>query len=168
MIPQTNSVFSAHQSSNTYRSNVLELRGRSQPARIVLFEQNSEWYESAKSRLEELVDSLPRGWDGYDGRSVSFSNAIFALSMLNSICRPNTPSPQIVPGSDGDLQVEWHTQEVDIELAVRGPYIVNAWRSVVGANPEGESLDLSQDFTKVAEWVAAISEPQLVANAAAA
>ena len=138
------------------------------PQRFILSEYSGEWRESVRQRLEELVDRLPFGWDGYSGRPVAFLNASFALSMLSSICRPNTPAPQIVPGATGDLQIEWHTKEVDIEIAVRGPYDVRAWRLVVGANPDGESLDLSRDFTDVANWVAAISEPPGVANATAA
>lgn len=137
-------------------------------ARVVISKHDSEWYEVVQSRLEELVDDLRPGWDGYNGRPVSFLNASFALSMLSSICRPDTPAPQIVPGSDGDLQIEWHTDEVDIELAVRGPYVVNAWRWVVGDDPDGESLELSQDFTEVANWVSEILEHQVAADTAAA
>jgi hypothetical protein len=88
--------------------------------------------------------------------------------MLGSICRPNTPAPQIVPGSSGDLQIEWHTQAVDIEILVRAPYDVHAWRLVVGADADGESLGLSRDFTELAKWVAEISEPPIAASAAAA
>lgn len=149
-------------------ANVVEFRSHSQrtllPPRIV----PPEWQQSVTKRLEELVDRLPYGWDGYDGRPVGFLNAYFALSMLNSICRPDTPPPQIVPGSAGDLQIEWHTASVDIELAVRGPYIVHAWRWKVGDDPDGESLNLSRDFTEVSKWVAAISETPVVADTAAA
>ena len=172
MNTQTSSVFSDSQTASYSGANVVELRSYSQraplPPRVVLSEQDSEWQDSVKQRLEELVDRLPHGWDGYDGRPVGFLNANFALSMLSSICRPSTPAPQIVPGSDGDLQIEWHTQYVDIELAVRGPYDVFAWRCMVDADPDGESLILSRDFTDVAKWIAAISEPPVVANATAA
>ena len=163
---QANSAFGGRPTTQSSRGNVTELRSQFQ--RVLLSEPDNLWYESAKNRLEELVVRLPRGWDGYDGRPVDFSNAIFALSMLSSICRPSTPAPQIVPGSAGDLQIEWHTEEVDIELSVRGPYVVHAWRYVVGSDPDGEPLDLSRDFTEVATWVAAISEPQVVADSAAA
>ena len=172
MNTQTSSVFSDNQTAWYPGANVVELRSHFQrtafPPRVVLSGHESEWQDLVKQRLEELVDRLPFGWDGYDGRPVGFLNANFALSMLSSICRPSTPAPQIVPGSAGDLQIEWHTEGVDIELAVLGPFDVRAWRHVVGADPEGESMDLEGDFTDVAKWVAAISESPVVADTAAA
>ena len=61
-----------------------------------------------------------------------------------------------------------HTELVDIELAVRGPYEVHAWRWSLDADPEGQSLELTRDFTEVSKWVAAISETSVVADPAAA
>lgn len=168
MIAQISSVSDESRPVRTTQGGITDFRNVNPRARIVVSKHESEWSEAVQNRLEELVDGLRPGWDGYSGRPVGYLNASFALSMLSSICRPDTPAPQIVPGSDGDLQIEWHTNAVDIELAVRGPYIVSAWRWVVGSDPEGESLELSQDFTDVANWVAEISERQIVANAAAA
>lgn len=168
MIARASSVSDELQPVRTTEDRIVDFRRANSRTRSIVENYDSEWLETVQNRLEELVDGLRPGWDGYYGRPVGFLNASFALSMLSSICRPDTPSPQIVPGSDGDLQIEWHTIKVDIELEVRGPYIVNAWRWVVGSDPEGESLDLSQDFTEVAKWVAEISEQKIVANTAAA
>jgi hypothetical protein len=162
------SVFSGKPSGASSVSNITDLRNRYQEPRSIVFERESSWLDCVKKRLEELVDHLPFNWDGYNGKPVSFLNATFALSMLNSICRPNTPPPQIVPGSNGDLQIEWHTLNSDIEILIRGPYSVSAWLCNVGENQNDITLELSRDFTEVARWVEAMSEQQSVANAAAA
>ena len=61
-----------------------------------------------KKRFEEIMWLKP-GWDGYKGVPVSSENAYFSLNLLRSICKINTPIPQIIPGANGDLQIEWHT-----------------------------------------------------------
>ncbi len=116
-------------------------------------------------RLEDLI-RLERGWDGYAGSPVSFFNATFALSMLKSICDSQTPAPQIVPGSSGDLQVEWHTLRGDVELHVRTPNDVQAWR--VTSSGVEEELSLANDFSEVVVWLKELVEPLIAVKAAAA
>ena len=98
---------------------------------------------------------------------MSFQNANFALRMLEAICGVETRTPQIVPGSAGDLQIEWHTLEGDLEIHVLGPNNVHAWRAMIDGNPEGEELLLKNDFAVVAQWVKEITEPPIAARAAA-
>jgi hypothetical protein len=125
------------------------------------------WRSAIVERLDELCQ-LPVGWDGYHAGPVTFTNASFALSMLESTCGVDAPAPQIVPGADGDLQVEWHAPRGDIELHVRGPFNVHAWRMRHGANDGGEEMTLSNDFTAVANWVKELAEPLIAPGTAAA
>lgn len=143
-------------------SNIVELRNAS--ARLIVNEPAYGWRDNVKARLNELV-RLPAGWDGYRAHPVSFVNANFALRMLEAICGAHAPSPQVVPGSDGDLQIEWHTLFGDLEIHVLAPNHVHAWRSRGGVS---EELQLTTDFTIVAKWVLELSEPTLAAGASAA
>lgn len=133
--------------------------------RLTISEVEGQWQAPVKGRLEELV-RLQEGWDGYMGFPVSFGNAMFAFRMLESICRPDTAAPQIVPGPSGDLQMEWHTQYGDVELWVRGPNNVHAWRSLSG-NQNDEEADLTNDFAIVAKWVREVTEPAIALAATA-
>lgn len=137
------------------------------PIRKFATQPIAEWRGTAKERLEELMQ-LKLGWDGYRGVAVSSSNAHFALSMLESICGIHTPAPQIVPGSSGDLQVEWHTLRGDIELHVKAPNVVSAWRLIPNGDPDGEEIDLTNDFAIVGKWVKEMTEPVIAARAATA
>ena len=115
------------------------------------------WRATVVQRLEELV-RLEQGWDGYEGDPVSLDNAVFALRLLEATCSADTPAPSIVQGSGGDLQIEWHLRKGDLELYICEPYAVNAWRAFVGGDPEGEELDLKDDFSIVAQWVIELME----------
>lgn len=132
-----------------------------------LNEPRDEWWRAMLERLDELC-KLPTGWNGYSAPPVSFLNANFAASMLASACPGNTARPQIVPGPNGDLQVEWHTHSSDIELHVRGPYDVQAWRLATSTGEDGEEVHLTADFKIVADWLAELSETSIAARSAAA
>ena len=109
MRPPSNSAFS----QGSTATNVVGLNFK--PVRMLINEPILGWWPQIVSQLEEFV-RLEIGWDGYHGIPVSLGNAIFALNMLKVTCLPDTPIPQIVPGSQGDLQIEWHTENGDIEL----------------------------------------------------
>jgi hypothetical protein len=113
------------------------------------------------ARLQELV-RLPVGWDGYDAGPVLLDNVVFALSLLDSLLGPNGIPPQIVPSVDGDLQLEWHSPAVDIELHIIAPNNVQAW-IVDGETGEETELKLTFDFRPLTLWFR-----KLVAEAAIA
>lgn len=79
--------------------------------------------------------------------------------MLEKICGLETDAPQIVPSTEGDLQIEWHTMKGDIELHVRAPNSVHAWRAISGGHPDREELELTNDFAAIAQWMKDIVEP---------
>lgn len=141
-------------------SNIVDIASRK-----AIAQTPEELWLPVTKRLEDLI-RLERGWDGYAGSPVSFVNATFALSMLKSICDSQTPAPQIVPGSSGDLQVEWHTLRGDVELHVRAPNDVHAWR----AKSDGaeEELSLANDFSAIVTWLNELVEPSIAIKAAAA
>ncbi|WP_324779906.1 hypothetical protein [Thiobacillus sedimenti] len=107
------------------------------------------------------------GWDGYRALPVSLENAVFALQMLGALCEADTPPPQIVPGFEGDLQIEWHTLKGDVELHVKAPNDVHAWRLLCDGDVEDE-LNLRNDFLMAAQWVREITEPPIAFAATAA
>lgn len=139
----------------------------SAPTRKTLSDRSAKWNESVVRRLNELV-SLDWGWDGYQGVPVTSANAVFALQMIEAICNTDTPAPQIVPGSNGDLQIEWHTLNGDIELHVLKPNNVHAWHATTDGNPDGEECNLTNDFAIVAGWVKEITELAIDTATAAA
>jgi hypothetical protein len=121
-------------------------------ARILITDNPAQWKNAVEERLDYLC-RLSKGWDGYSADPVQVSTANFALDMMNSICRPDVPTPSIVPGTNGDLQIEWHLQNGDIELHVIAPHDVHAYRETAQTGEDGEELSLTKDFTEVMRWI---------------
>lgn len=134
-------------------------------SRAVVSQPSYDWLPAVIARLNELT-SLQVGWDGYDAPPVAFENANFALQMLQSLCFDMDLEPSIVPGSAGDLQIEWHEVSSSVELHVRAPYDVHAWRKVNNTGVE-EHLELAADFTDVLPWMTGLSGEPGAAVAAA-
>lgn len=136
-------------------------------ARILISERPLRWKDAVVARLDYLC-KLPVGWNGYHAGPVDFSTAEFALSVLRRIGDADMPAPSIVPGVNGDLQMEWHVARGDIELHIRAPNDVRAWRETAETGEDGEELALTVDFTDVARWLKDLTEPKIAAVATAA
>lgn len=121
-------------------------------ARVLITDAPSLWRQPVVDRLNEIC-SLPWGWDGYGAGPVNFATAAFALNMLSVTCSPETRAPSIVPGQSGDLQVEWHTEDKDIEIHVIGPNRVTAWIHIVGRDEDDKELEFTNDFTQLSGWI---------------
>lgn len=135
------------------------------PSRLMVTEPVAEWHSAVVARLGELI-RLPPGWDGYRGEPVSFLIANFTLRMLEAVCGNDTPAPQIVPGSSGDVQIEWHTPCGQIELHVRAPNDVLAWHRNANTGADGEEIALSNDFIRVVRWIEDLERDGAAAAAA--
>lgn len=136
-------------------------------SRLIVQAPPREWRERVEKKLQELV-SLPIGWDGYNAQPVSFETASFALRMLESILPSGAPVPQLIPGVAGDIQIEWHTAVGDIELHVRRPNSVHAWRMTASTGEDGEESELTFDFRHILSWIRQLPEASDDAEAAAA
>lgn len=134
--------------------------------RITITERETKWRDEAMHRLQELV-RLEQGWDGYAAIPVSLATATFTLKMLEVMCGDDTDTPQMVPGPNGEIQLEWHTRTGDVEILVRAPNDVFAWRHVEGIEDDGEEMQLSHDFRPAAEWIKDVTEPEFAYAAAA-
>ena len=126
--------------------------------RVRIADFSLPWGEDVIERLNQLV-GLQYGWDGYGAGPVSFENAFFALKILERICNPETPAPQLVPGSSGDLQIEWHEEGGNVELHVQAPNHVEGWRANDDTGPDGEEARFRSDFTLAATWIDELAEP---------
>jgi hypothetical protein len=135
------------------------------PTRLVVVEPRGGLWAAVRDRLEELIN-LPKGWDGYGAQPVSFRNATFALRMLEAVCSSDTPAPQIVPGTSGDLQIEWHFLSGTVELHVRNPNDVVAWYVDQQNGPDGLEFHLTTNFLAVANWLEALEAAGAAAAAA--
>jgi len=155
MQTQSTAVFAEARALSTTSSTVYSFPSNRQ--RFFITEPKCDWRPAITEKLESLI-KLELGWDGYQGKPVSFENANFALKMLERIYCNGAPAPQIVPGTAGDLQIEWHTHVADIELHVLAPNNVHAWISNEKTGPDGSDYPLTIDFTVVAQQLREMTE----------
>lgn len=75
-----------------------------------------------------------------------------AFQLLHWVSGFRTPPAAFVPTSTGDVQLEWHQHEMDIEVYFLGNTTVRTWVWDHRSNEESE-VDISRD---VAPLVAAL------------
>jgi hypothetical protein len=99
--------------------------------------------------LVRLV-KMPAGWDSYNAPPVTRDAGHFALEILQSVMRPRTPLPQVIPSAAGGVQLEWHEKGVDLELHITAPYQWELWfRDLLDPKSQPVSLELTDDFSEL-------------------
>jgi hypothetical protein len=77
------------------------------------------WLWPAIDRLRTIV-KLPPGWDSYSAKPVRQENVEAALQALVTVMSEGSELPWIVPLPSGGIQLEWHSESSDIEIALDG------------------------------------------------
>lgn len=134
-----------------------EFRPNKQPARLAVPNPDIQWWDSILNRLEYLVH-LKNGWDGYRAPPVNFLNAYFAGNVLQTICNSDSPEPSIVPGSSGDLQIEWDLESLELEIHIIEPNLVAVWFKNASTGDDGEEFVVTNNFIKVSQILNQIGE----------
>ena len=100
--------------------------------------------------------ALPMNWDSYGASPINSECVSYALQLLRSTMKADTPAPAVVPTCAGGIQIEWHTRGIDLEIEIRSP-----GRSSVsyedhrdGATWEGEVTD---DLMQLRQLISSLS-----------
>lgn len=101
--------FSAFEEGHREASVTLLFRGLSRPA----------WLGECVERANDLLNLEPN-WDSYGGERIEIKWAVEALQLLSQIMVAGAPSPSLVPTAPGGVQLEWHANQVDLEIEL-GP-----------------------------------------------
>lgn len=65
--------------------------------------------------------SLQPGWNSYSAKQIERRNVEAAIKFLGAALDFDTPPPIVVPRVKGNIQLEWHTEQVDIEVYIDSP-----------------------------------------------
>jgi hypothetical protein len=117
-----------------------------------------KWQVEILERINRLT-CLPTGWDGYGSPPVKWDVGMFALWVLESVMRPRTSMPRVVPSSAGAVQLEWHDQDIDLELYISAPYETELWFTDSRENIE-VSEELTNDFTALKDRLNVLTSRQ--------
>jgi hypothetical protein len=89
-------------------------------------------------RLREL-SRLEPGWNSHSAKPIAPENILAAMWILVGLANLEPPSPVIVPTVRGGVQIEWHTNGVNIEIYVESPNDVSFF---AGLAESGEAVEL--------------------------
>jgi len=111
--------------------------------------ETSNWEDQVIDRLFDLLQ-FSEDWDSYGAKAPLRTSADAVFAVLTSIMGRTTPTPSIVPSSQGHFQAEWHQNGVDLEVEVVTPTKVLVWYS----DPHEEWEDeFDFDFTRLVKAV---------------
>jgi hypothetical protein len=126
---------------------------------IVAPRQEPSWFYPSLNALKEL-SRLPPGWDSYDGHEISDLAIVGAVESLIAVLGrlgPESPEPDIVPTSEGGIQLEWHGRGAAAELRVSPTGKVSAFFRDPATGTSGEFDSVGKDeFRCLAQTVAQI------------
>ncbi len=101
-----------------------------------------QWFSKSVEQLKDLLKLAP-GWDGYGAEPISrvaFHNAVRFLATFPSLI----PPPQIVPTSEGGIQLEWHKQPVNVEIEFSPDDSIRAYYPDRRSEPIEEELTIDE------------------------
>ena len=104
--------------------------------------------ERTSAAIDELSE-LARGWDGYDGIPVLSQVAEHAYRFLEVIEEHTWIVPDVVPLSNGGMQLEWFVGAYEVEVAIAPDCATHVFFERKGEDrirefPISASLDVSQ------------------------
>lgn len=128
---------------------------------IFIIEDVESWLGPFLEDANRLL-ALPEGWDSYNSESVSSNAVARGLNLLVSIMSAEARSPDVVPTSNGGVQLEWHDGERELEIEI--PHEGKGWISwqeseqadhwETSFSPELPSTDVLERLRKaIAEFV---------------
>ena len=106
--------------------------------------RNQSWFRPIRIQLQEFL-AFEENWNGY-GESPIYDEAIKrVIAVLNKIVSETTPKPDIVPTSRGGIQIEWVSNdfEIEVEILPTGP------AQIIIVEPSGQEYECQADSTSV-------------------
>ena len=80
---------------------------------------DSTWLRPTIEKLNELL-SLEEDWDSYGGKRIREDCVIAAIRLLMDCMGDSSIMPLIVPGPKGTIQLEWHLNDIELEIECLG------------------------------------------------
>ena len=78
------------------------------------------WFRPSLTALVDLLN-LPPGWNSHSAKPIKPENVAAAVQLLGALLGSDMPPPTVVPRVKGNIQLEWHTKRIDIEVYIDSP-----------------------------------------------
>jgi len=115
---------------------------------------STEFLKSIEAVVELL--NLPPGWNSYSAKPIGPQIAVRAIRILAELMEPLTPLPAVVPRVQGGIQLEWHTDTLDIEVYIDTPDQVSFFAEH-GESGQSVEASLAGQEQTLRAWVQRLS-----------
>ena len=101
--------------------------------------------------IEQITDLalLPANWDSYGAKTIAYDSVLYSTHLFCQVMFENTPMPQVVPTKSGDIQLEWHTYGIDLEVEICSNRTVHCY--LTDAKHKFEDTDWSDNLYRAVE-----------------
>lgn len=84
--------------------------------------RNQLWFRHVKNQLQEFL-MFERNWNGYGESPIHEGAVKRTIAVLNTVVSEMALQPDIVPTSEGGVQIEWASGgfEIEVEILPTGP-----------------------------------------------
>ena len=113
------------------------------------------WFNPIRDAVYELLN-LPNNWDSYGAAPVKHEYAVSAVELLHIIMDQRTPVPAVVPTAPGGIQIEWHTNGIDLEIEIESTSRINVSFEDLRSGLSWED-EITSDLQKLSGVVSTIS-----------
>ncbi len=110
-------------------------------------------------KLIQLL-TLRTGWDSYSARPIDPQNVFAALDLTLRVMERDTPTPHVVPRVGGGLQLEWHMNNIDLEIYVAVPNV--SFFAADAAAETGDDCPLPASMGELKGWIHRLSNSERV------
>ncbi|GAB4135361.1 MAG: hypothetical protein Tsb009_01520 [Planctomycetaceae bacterium] len=87
------------------------------PEKTMIPSQSVDWLQPLNEKLNSLL-SLKENWDSYGGLPPRKQAVHGVTAIFDGFFDEETPFPEIVPTSKGNIQLEWHLPHCELEVEV--------------------------------------------------
>ncbi|MXY78953.1 MAG: hypothetical protein F4Y94_04515 [Chloroflexi bacterium] len=104
------------------------------------------WFNPIRIQLNGFF-ALGANWNGYGELPIHESAVKRVVDVLDTICADG-PAPQVVPMSDGGVQIEWMdgALEIEVEVPPFGP------AQILIVEPSGEEIEMAASSSRSPAW----------------
>ena len=121
-------------------------------------QSNDSISPSFLSSVKGVADllGLPAGWNSYSAKPIEPRNVKRAIELLAELLGPETPPPIVVATVRGGIQLEWHTNGIDIEVYITAPQEICFFAEQLGSD-ESTEQSLAGHVHELRSWLDRVS-----------
>lgn len=106
-------------------------------------------------RIKELL-TLQNGWLDGQGKAINRQDLMTFVTKFNTLYPRELPIPYIYPTLEGNIQLEWTIEEIDISIEIELSQLIGHWHALTLETNQKTSIQLF-DFNESKDWKRLIS-----------